>query len=71
MPDDLKQCDTCPWPIDCCSEDGVAKPKPVAVDCPRDHLVWERRLGQARLDVITGTSIGPVVELDDEDVVLT
>lgn len=70
MTDDQKLCDTCPWPMDCCTDEGAARTKPVAVDCPRDHVVWERRLGQARLDVITGTSLGQVVELNDEDLVL-
>ncbi len=70
MIDDRKQCETCPWPLDCYTEDGELRTKPVAVDCPRDHSVWERRLGEVRLDVITGTRIAQVVELDDEDVVL-
>ncbi len=70
MADDVKLCDTCPWPIDCCTEEGVSRMKPVAVDCPRDHLLWERRLGQTRLDAITGTSIGQVVDIDADEVVL-
>ncbi len=67
---DLKQCDTCPWPLDCYNDDGTVRVKPAAVDCPRDHAVWERRLGDARLAIITGTPLGQLPELEDEDVVL-
>jgi len=71
MNDDLKQCETCPWPLVCCTEDGAPTPKPVAVDCPREPQVWERRLGDAHLALVAGA---PMVELpaarDEEEVLV-
>jgi hypothetical protein len=62
---DPKLCETCPWPLDCCTEDGTPKPDPLAVDCPRAHVVWERRLGDTRLEVMTGTSMA-TREIEEE-----
>ncbi len=47
MMDDQKQCDVCPWPLDCCTEDGAPRAK--AADCPRDHAVWEHHIADARM----------------------
>ena len=65
MIDDSKQCETCPWPLDCCTEDGGPKTKPVAVDCPKEHAVWERRLGDGRLALMAGA---PAAQLPVPDV---
>jgi hypothetical protein len=70
MTDNLNQCETCPWPLDCCTEDGAPKPKPVAVDCPRDRNVWERRLGDARLSLMTGAPVPELPALRDEEEIL-
>ncbi len=61
-------CDTCPWPLECCTEEGTPRPKPMTVDCPRDHAVWDRRLGDARLAVTTAapTATGFMEEEDLE-----
>ncbi len=56
MTSDTKMCGTCPWPLDC-PEDSAPKPDPIAVDCPRSHAVWERRMGDDKLVVMTSTSI--------------
>ncbi len=69
MVDDLKQCETCPWPLDCCTEDGTPRAKPVAVDCPRDHQIWERRLGEARLSLMSGVSMAELAKLEEDDLV--
>ncbi len=50
MVDDLKQCETCPWPLDCCTEDGAPVMK--AADCPRDHDVWKRHIADSRLTLV-------------------
>jgi hypothetical protein len=67
MIDDLKQCETCPWPLDCCTEDGAPKPKPVAVDCPREHEVWERRLGDKRLALLCDAPMAELPVPDHEE----
>ncbi len=69
MVDDQKECETCSWPLDCCTEDGTPKVKPVAVDCPRDHQLWERRLGEARLSLMSGVSMTELAALEEEDLV--
>lgn len=72
MNDDPKQCDTCPWPLDYCTEDGAPKAKPVAVNCPREHDVWERRLSEARLSLMSGVSLRELAaleELEEDDLV--
>ena len=64
MTPDTKICETCPWPLDC--PDNLApKPDPIAVDCPRAHAVWERRMGDDRLAILTGASIA-TEEIEEE-----
>ncbi len=66
MTDDMKQCDPCPWPLDCCTEDGAPKPERVAADCPRAHDIWERRLGDARLVLVASpAALAPVAEEEE------
>jgi hypothetical protein len=65
MNNDPRPCDTCPWPLDCCTDDAAPKPDPAAVDCPRDHGVWERRLGDSGLLIRTATSM-PASAIEEE-----
>jgi len=69
MVDDPKQCEDCAWPIDCCTQDDAPKVKSVAVDCPKDHQLWERRLSEARLSLISGVSMTELAALEKEDLV--
>lgn len=62
---DPKACDTCPWPLDCCTDEAAPKPDPVAVSCPRAYEVWERSLGDGRLEIETGTSM-PASEIEEQ-----
>ncbi len=41
MDTNLKQCETCPWPIECPPEERPAKPRAA---CPRETATWERLL---------------------------
>lgn len=61
---DSKMCETCPWPLEC-PESGAPKPDPLAVDCPRAHEVWERRMGDTRLEVMTSAPIA-TPEIEEE-----
>jgi hypothetical protein len=65
MNHDPKLCETCPWPLECCTEDGAPKPDPLTVDCPRAHEVWERRLGGGGLEIATTTSM-PAAQIEEE-----
>ena len=65
MNDDPRLCETCPWPLECRTEDSAPKPDPVAVNCPRAHVVWERRLGANPLEIMTG-ALMPVAEIEEE-----
>ncbi len=67
MPDNPRQCEPCPWPLDCCTEEDAPKVKPVAADCPREHQLWERRLGQARLSLVSGVSMAELAALEEEE----
>ncbi len=69
MTDNSKSCETCPWPLDCCTGEDAAKTKPAVEDCPRDHKLWERRLDQARLSFVSGVSMIDLAELEEEDLV--
>ncbi len=57
MNHDPEQCETCLWPLGCCTEDGAPPTDPAAVDCPRAHAVWERRLGDTGLDAMSTAPI--------------
>ncbi len=50
MIDESKQCETCPWPLECCPEERPAKP---ATACPRENDVWAREMGDRRLELPT------------------
>ncbi len=62
---DPRLCETCPWPLECCTEEGTPKPDPIVNDCPRCHEVWDFRMGEGRLEVLTSAPIA-TKELEDE-----
>jgi len=66
MANDVKECELCSWPLDCCTEDGALTAKPVTADCPRDHQMWERRLSEARLSLVSGVSMKELAALEEE-----
>lgn len=67
MDNDSRQCDPCPWPLDCCTEDSAPKVEAASVDCPREHQLWERRLAQARLSLVSGVSMRELAVLEEEE----
>jgi hypothetical protein len=50
MIDESKQCETCPWPLECCPEERPAKPAPA---CPRETGVWAREMRGGRFEMPT------------------
>ncbi len=65
MTHDSKFCEVCPWPLDCCIEEGAPKPDPVLNDCPRSREVWEFRMSAAHVEIATGSSIA-TEEIEEE-----
>ena len=65
MIDDSKQCEPCPWPLDCCTEQGAPIAKPVKADCPKEHGVWDRLLSD-RLALPAASPIAALPEAEED-----
>ncbi len=63
--DEESACPTCAWPLDCCPDNQADSRERSLRDCPMEHEVWDRRLGEAREDQWNNADETPLGEATD------
>jgi hypothetical protein len=65
---DKKQCEICPWPLDCSAEMKADKPK--GADCPREVRVWDWQLADNRVSLADTTPLERLAETEKRELIL-
>jgi hypothetical protein len=68
MNHEKKQCDICPWPLECSPE--MRADRPDGVDCPRDAHVWDRHLADSPVALAGAAPLEATVDDHDRHLVL-
>ena len=68
MKTERSQCETCAWPLECSGDMKAQKPQ--GADCPREHPVWDRRMGEAAIELSDAAALDELVDAEPRTRVL-